>query len=684
MIKFAMLASTIASNLFFASEALSNQSTQETHTEIVYERNYFEKFTPLTARDMVVQIPGFKLDLGNDQRGFGTTAGNILINGSRPPSKSVGIATTLGSISAQSVARIILLKGITGNGETAGQNIIINIITQTKETSGFWETKLSRDANGQLSGKGNFSYSNYFDGWALTGRLSTSVNRHPFSANGTRQFFDENNLLTKLETETRPLKSEAYSIAINAEKKFTSGSLSLSSRFNEQPRKIDTTRIGFNGYDKTETSLYETNIQSDRSLKSGEFGLNWHSNFNANWSWKLLSFFSSQDTENFQSLINSVNQETPTSQFYLSNNTANEAAIRSFLTYKKATDTIDLGLEYAYNEHKNELASGNSNNNAQNTNGIPTSDITVAENRAELFATYYKNITKNLTFDAGLALELSRIQVSGDASSSKSFSYIKPSATITYSTNNNLQFILNAKHSVGQLSFSDFAASASITDDRVVVGNPNLGPDQTKSLSLTMDYHSENKIAWNISLFHDWKTAILEELILESGYAGIANVGKARLWGAEINGTLPLSCMLVGAKLELQGRFIDSKFFDPVINQHRHISGTDTPNITLKFRQDLSKSKASWGISYTAPFDGYYYFINEISYNKDTTYWAAFIEKNFQNNFKLRIDYTAIGGITYKRKRQFFETDRSGNYLGSQVIDSNVNSKIAIKLSKQF
>ena len=53
-----------------------------------FDPPFFARFSPVTAEDMVRQLPGFTLDEGADLRGFGATAGNVLIDGQRPSSKT--------------------------------------------------------------------------------------------------------------------------------------------------------------------------------------------------------------------------------------------------------------------------------------------------------------------------------------------------------------------------------------------------------------------------------------------------------------------------------------------------------------------------------------------------------------------------------------------------------------------
>jgi len=62
----------------------------------VYQGSFFTQYAPRTALDIVQRVPGFSLDLGATQtqqgsvdvRGFSGTAGNVVINGSRPSTKA--------------------------------------------------------------------------------------------------------------------------------------------------------------------------------------------------------------------------------------------------------------------------------------------------------------------------------------------------------------------------------------------------------------------------------------------------------------------------------------------------------------------------------------------------------------------------------------------------------------------
>src|SRR4051812_5934524 len=62
-----------------------------------YPASFFADARPNTAADMISRLPGFSLDTGtaNTARGFGGTAGNILVDGARPTAKTDDLNTIL-------------------------------------------------------------------------------------------------------------------------------------------------------------------------------------------------------------------------------------------------------------------------------------------------------------------------------------------------------------------------------------------------------------------------------------------------------------------------------------------------------------------------------------------------------------------------------------------------------------
>src|SRR6478735_7262166 len=77
-----------------------------------YQASYFAQYAPRNALDIARQVPGFALDLGSSgTRGFAGAAGNVVINGSRPSSKSESLDVVLAAIPANRVARVEIGPG---------------------------------------------------------------------------------------------------------------------------------------------------------------------------------------------------------------------------------------------------------------------------------------------------------------------------------------------------------------------------------------------------------------------------------------------------------------------------------------------------------------------------------------------------------------------------------------------
>src|ERR1043165_7354286 len=100
-----------------------------------YDAAFFAQFAPRTALDIAQRVPGFTLDLGNNQagngndvRGFAGTAGNVVINGSRPSTKAEALDTTLSRIPAQRVVRVEVSPGDLYGSDYAGKSQVLNVV----------------------------------------------------------------------------------------------------------------------------------------------------------------------------------------------------------------------------------------------------------------------------------------------------------------------------------------------------------------------------------------------------------------------------------------------------------------------------------------------------------------------------------------------------------------------------
>lgn len=79
---------------------------------LVFEPVFFADARPDTALDMIARLPGFAFESGDSgTRGLAGTAGNVLIDGRRPSTKSDNLDQILRRISAAGIARVELIRG---------------------------------------------------------------------------------------------------------------------------------------------------------------------------------------------------------------------------------------------------------------------------------------------------------------------------------------------------------------------------------------------------------------------------------------------------------------------------------------------------------------------------------------------------------------------------------------------
>lgn len=95
---------------------------------IPYAPEFFAAAQPSTALDMIVRLPGFSLDQGDNVRGFAGASGNVLINGERPTTKSESLEDMLRRIAAPTVERIDLIRGGAPGVDMQGRTVMANIV----------------------------------------------------------------------------------------------------------------------------------------------------------------------------------------------------------------------------------------------------------------------------------------------------------------------------------------------------------------------------------------------------------------------------------------------------------------------------------------------------------------------------------------------------------------------------
>jgi hypothetical protein len=629
----------------------------------IYDAHFFEQYSPQNALDMVQKLPGFKFDQGENNRGFGGNAGNVLIDGVRPTSKSGGLSSALMRIPAAQVERIEILRGGVASGEATGQSVVANVVRKTSGSSGTWAAKLRRAPEGKTIPNIEAAISTEIGNWKTA--FDIDIGGNPGYRDATIENRDLSGAL--LSSSREVFEHEGNWIFANGEgsTEFERGILTINGRIGGDKANFETTREIFDLELPGERSPDEMLlIDEERRFQMAEFGIDWVEKRN-DWKIHLIGLGLVRDNE-YENQVDyeDFSEAMPSQSNFELDSKKTETIARAAFSYDgKAMFKPEFGIEIA----KNKLESDSSffdDGVAVELNGA---NVEVQELRSEIFATFVYPKSESLTIEGGVTGEYSEIKVSGEAANQQSFKFIKPRLSATYRLNSDSQLAFTAERSVGQLNFGDFAASNQAQDGNIVSGNPDLAPDIEDELSATYDLSFSEKGSVTVKLFHEWKQDILEQVVLPSGGNGLGNAGDARFWGVVTDINIPLDGVIENGLLEIFHRYRDSSFDDPIINQNRTISGYTPRFLGMKLRQDLVKQQWAWGLHYESHFIDEHFRADERITFQGNDRMHGFIETTRFFDLKIQLEIRHLNTGDYTRSRYFFEDSRAGAIEGSQV-----------------
>lgn len=647
-----------------------------------YPAEFFQQYTPQNAMDMINRLPGFSFDRGSNARGFGGNAGNVLIDGARPTSKSGGLSGALSRVSAAQVKSIIILRGGTSNGDASGHAVVANVIKIKGLQQGTWAAKLRRAPDGAYLPNLEAALSTTIGKWEAS--FDIDIGGRPGYRAAVIENRDADNYLTSNADEK--FRDSARWLFINGEgsTQFADGNLVINGRIGGDKWRGDQHRDIFNTPLTDESSPDEFwQLDEKNKFDMVELGVDWTQDIQ-DWKWHIIALGLVNDRHyqyKFHEQI--LHSQTVSDDYFNQKRLKTEGIIRTTLGHAaNSTFKPEFGIEIANNKLNTNA------NESDNGMLIPVdgSDVVVEEWRGEIFATFNYEVDTSLTLEGGITAEYSQISVSGDSNQTQNFSFIKPRLSATYKINNQNTLTLEGGHSVGQLNFNDFASSTEASDDSSTLGNPDLKPDQKTEVAATYDWSFSERGSIKVKAFYQWRSDILEQIILEINEdesddinQGLGNAGDARFWGftAELN--LPLDYILPNALLELSYKYNDSQFYDAIIAKNRTISDY-TPNWTkFNFRQDFISQKFAWGAEYWGDFKDTNYRVDEIQTFGANKRLRLFIETTRFFGLKTQLEVTHINTGRYTRSRLFYQTDRGGEFDGSEI--SHRQRKPELKLS---
>jgi len=630
-----------------------------------YDASFFAPFTPQTALDMVNRLPGFVLDSGTELRGFANAAGNVLLDGEPPSSKSGGVLEALARVPAAQVVRIELVQGGDG-GQGSGATVLANVVRREVGLSGRWE--LVAEQNGRRPEQYlELSLTAPVQGWQAAFGVSGYASRQQIGGTRTRRAADESLLLF----EQQDINSTYRGLTLSSEasRAWRAGQLTLSARADVATEDTTTRRDGFGAIAPPGALLQVQRFGLDSRTTTSELGATWNGLLNPSWQLNLLSLGKGRRAESRSAGLRSAADGQP---LFINSSTQTDDALEligraSIRRSEETTLRPEWGVELVFNRLDSTLEGAMTTPPAA-PQTVPGQAVRVEEGRGEVFGRLAWTVSPQFSAEAGVALEASRIRVSGGAQRERDLRYAKPSLSATWRPAEGLELRGSVRRSVGQLNFNDFAASAELASDRTQTGNPELVPDRRTRATLALDLRGQEGAALNLQVFAEQRKDVVDAVILGPGQGGTGNAGSARVWGLSASGALPLDGLAAGLRLSANGLWQDARFTDPATAQRRLLNDFEPQRYKVELRQDLRAQKRSWGLTLDGSLQRTSYFSNQSSRLDFESRWGAFVETSEFTGLKARLAVLNIGGYDVVRENRFFTPDRTGAPAGRQAL----------------
>jgi hypothetical protein len=643
-----------------------------------YEAAFFEQFAPRNALDMVLRVPGFALKSGNAEvRGFAQAAGNVVINGKRPSSKSDGLAAILERIPASRVARIEVGSGPQFGSDYSGEVQVANVVlSATDGLSGNAKLALDRIFTGRLAASSDASAA-----WVR--------GRHSFSLAGSYQngTFDERGFERRVAAGSGALIFERDKTVAIEEPKYSAaltygydGNLLETAHFN-----LKRGRTGFD-YREDRTQTGAPDAPRDLLLsdyRTDEFEIGGDATFKVlGGSLGLVALHTRRDRR-YDDLFSFDIEATQLDGFsQLLNDRRRETLGRMTYARKVAPDLdLELGIEAARNilnsrVELTDLAT-------QQRIDLPVDDASVREDRIEGFATASYFLSERLRAEAGIRYEYSNLTVSGDAQAERRLGFLKPTMTLFWDAGDSLSVQFSVERTVAQLQFEDFISFAELKDNQINGGNADLRPQRAWEVKLTGESALLGDGLARITLEYDRISQVQDRVPVTGGFDAPGNLGMGQLWAVDATLELPLTKLgLDGARLSAQSSIILTSVRDPYTAALRRFSGVPLASVNISFRKDNKAS--AWGFDLVASGPSTTFRLDELDTTQKTSTWSAFYQLRPDKRTTLTFSVENLLDSSTKRMRTFFDPDRSSPTpveIETRITRAHVTPRISYKRS---
>ncbi|SHN32852.1 Outer membrane receptor proteins, mostly Fe transport [Duganella sacchari] len=600
-----------------------------------YAPEYFVQFQAGTAMEMVSRLPGFVFDGGNPSRG---SAGNVLINGKRPTSKTEPLGDLLGRIPKIGVERIDVINGGASGIDMQGFASVANLILKpmdlvsasaTASSSVMPDGSLEPSLEGSYSLKRGDKNLNLALGWRRSPDFSQGEGRR-----------------TTLYTAPTPIAEVAIKgagISDNKSLKLTYG------------QDVMDGQLTWNG--GLAPWSYQSQIRNDGATPSLNFnnntgrtleqGLAYSRELAPGASMDLRALYRTADIA-----TDSASGPDSSASHGRSTSTASEKVLAGELSWQ-ALDGVVIrgGLERAVTANDN---SNTSQVNAQ-ASAVPTGSAWVQESRVEGQLSSAWQVDSSLSAEAGVKIEHSSLSTSASQTDGKAYVYPKPRLRVSLSPSPALQLRLRLEREISQINFGDAAAYFGIGDKALRAGVPDLVAAKTWLCEGALEYRFWERGLATLSYTQAHISDLIDRMPIRTAnatYDVAGNVGEAS--ADNITGMLNLptdSWSLPQGQLKLSTTWRSSSVTDATTLAPRRLSGEQPMAWRVEFSQDLPQQRTAWGFSVDNGWSNDSWQVAERDTSSGSAWARAFVNYRPASNLMVTLELNNLASrvITYDR-----------------------------------
>jgi hypothetical protein len=595
---------------------------------LVFEPAFFADSRPDTALDLIARLPGFAFESGDSgTRGLAGTAGNVLIDGRRPSTKSDSLDQILRRISAAGVARVELIRGGAPGIDMQGRSVVANVVlVRTVTTERVFEANSYVYPDGHLGPVLAARWSRREGDDQIEGSISGFSDRTDGTGDGFRRRYDPaGNLIQDADLvlwdRIRNLRATgAVQRRVGGGLLRVNGLLGWFGNENAQDLLI---RSG-GGFDSF-------NDEEANDINS-ELGVSWARDLNPRLDLELtgLQRYATED-------YTGVSESRGDSSTFTADATSGESIGRAILRFRPGSRwSFETGGEVAYNFLDSATTYAE--------NGVPvplpSSSVKVEELRGEVFGQATWRPDPTLTLEGGLRVEVSEISQSGDSDLTKSFVYPKPRIQATWTPRTGHQFRFRAEREVGQLDFGDFIASADIDIGQVEGGNPDLEPEKSTVIEAIYEHRFDGEGVIEVTVSHADIEDVVDVIPLTGGFDGVGNIGDGTADFFQLRLTLPTDRLgIPNGRFQTRGSWSSTSVLDPVTGEARRFQGNQAFGCGVSFNQDLMGGRWSWGFEHGCNIDkGRAFRVREVRAFHEEPDVEAFVQWKPERDLTVRVD----------------------------------------------